>query len=222
MTRRGPLGRRGIAALALAAGVLSGCQTGPTATPGSAIGSSGTGGASPSAVLPTLGPPPSPTPPDETSPVVLDRTVLEFLPESVGGIAVTESVDEATQALTDPSLPSIASTVDAGVAADAGNGNLVYAWVVRLRPGKFSDTAFRQWRDSYDDGACSGPTGIVGRAEATIDARTVYITSCTQGLHTYHVWLDKQSIVISASAIGGGKFGEQLMDNLRLPTETPS
>ena len=207
---------RRVAVTILAAGLLSGCQGGATGSPGP--GSTGAGGASPSAdVLPTFGPPPSPTQPDDTSPVVLDRTVLAFLPETVSGITVAESVDEATQALADPSLQTIASALDAGVAADAGSGNLVYAWVVRLRPAAFGDEIYRQWRDSYDQGACGGEPSIVGRAQATIDARTVYITSCTQGLRTYHVWLKDQGILISASAIGDGNFGEHLMDNLRVP-----
>jgi hypothetical protein len=215
--------RLGAASLALAAGMIAGCRSGPTTPPGQASGSNGPGGASPSAdVVATLGPPPSPTPPDETLPVVVDPSVLELLPQSVAGIDVTESVEEATQALTDPTLPRIASAVDAGVAADAGSGNLVYAWVVRLRLGKFTDDVYRQWRDSYDEGACSGPSGIVGRAEATIDARTVYVTSCTQGLHTYHLWIKEQGILISASAIGDGRFGELLMDNLRVPGATAS
>ena len=163
------------------------------------------------------GPPPSPTALDQSSAVTLDPEVLAVLPESVGGIALTESVDEATQALADPSLPRIAAAMDAAVAADAGSGNLVYAWVVRLRPERFSDEIFRQWRDSYDEGACSGAGGVIRHADATIDARTVYITSCVQSLRTYHVWLEDQGMLVSASAIGDARFGEQLMDNLRVP-----
>jgi hypothetical protein len=208
--------RSPVAALIVATGLLVACQGGATGSP--APGSSRTGAASQTAGgLPTLGPPPSPTQPDDTSPVELDRTVLALLPETVAGVAVSESVDEATQALADPSLQTIASALDAGVAADAGAGNLVYAWVVRLREGRFGEEVYRQWRDSYDQGACGGNASIVGRAQATIDARTVYITSCAQGLHTYHLWLQNQGILISATAIGDGKFGEQLMDNLRVP-----
>lgn len=202
-----------VAALALVAA----CQ--PTSlgpTPGSSLR---TTAPTPSPQPPeTIGPPPSPTPPDETSPVVLDPTVLAFLPADVGGIALTESVDEATQALADPSLLRIATAVDAAVAVDTGNGNLVYAWVVRLRPDKLTDTIYGQWRDSYDEGACTGAGGDVHRAEATIDDRTVYITTCTTGLRTYHLWLKDQAILISASAVGDGNFGELLMDNLRVPT----
>ena len=213
---------RWLAAASLLAAIVAACQSG---SPGPTSGSSdGIPQATiqPTEPVVTLGPPPSPTPPDQTSPVALDPTVLSILPESVGGVPVTESVDEATQAFADPSLPKIATAVDAGVAVDAGNGNLVYAWVVRLRAEAFGDAIFQQWRDSYDEGACSGAGGVVGRAEATLDDRTVYITSCVQGLRTYHVWLRDQDILISASAIGDGKFGELLMDNLRAPAATPS
>jgi len=209
---------RVITMLALSAGV-AGCMDafgGPqrTSTPLATVAP----GPTPSPEPPTtIGPPPSPTPPDETSPVVLDPTVLDYLPADLSGIPVQASVDEATQAFADPSLPIIAAAVDAAVAVDTAHGNLVYAWVVRLRPGKFSDGIYTQWRDSYDDGACSGAGGVVGRAEAQIDDRTVYITSCTAGLRTYHVWLKDQAVLISASAVGDGKFGELLMDNLRVP-----
>jgi len=202
---------------------LAACQ----ATGASSATQTGGAGSSQAAVPtddapPTLGPPPSATPRDDTSPVTLDPTVLAFLPETVNGIPVAESVDEATQALSDQSLPRIATSVDAAVAVDTASGNLVYAWVVRLRPDRFNDEIYRQWRDSYDEGACSGAGGVTGNAEATIDARTVYITSCVQGLRAYHVWLQDQSILISASAIGDGKFGELLMDNLRVPLAGPS
>jgi hypothetical protein len=203
--------------MALVAAIGAACQaTVPTARP-AGPDVSGLGGATPSLDgSASFGPPASPSPPDTTSPVVLDPTVLAFLPERVGNVPVTESVDEASQALADPALPKIATAMDAGVAVDAGKGNLVYGWVVRLRPGVFTDTLYRQWRDSYDEGACSGAGGIVGRAEATIDGRTVYITSCTQGLRTYHAWLQSQNVLVSASAIGQGNFGELLMDNLRV------
>ena len=210
---------RPFVAAALLVVALGACQTGgPTGTPGSVPGSSDAAGGTATDGLNTLGPPPSPTPPDETTAVTLDPTVLAFLPESVNGIPVTESVDEASQALDDPSLPKIATSMDAGVAVDLGTGDLVYAWVVRLRPDKFTDEIYRQWRDSYDEGACSGAGGVTGNAEATIDDRTVYITSCVQGLRTYHVWLKDQGILISASATGDAKFGELLMDNLRVPS----
>lgn len=148
---------------------------------------------------------------------MLDPALLAFLPESVGGIRVTEDIDEASNALNDPVLPRIAAAVDGAVAVDTGTGNLVYGWVVKLRHGVFMDADYRQWRDAYDDGACANAGGVVGRAEATIGGRQAYVTSCVAGLHTYHVWLQDQDILISASSIGDARFGEKLLEGLRVP-----
>ena len=205
------------AALALAAALLVGCQSGPTAPPGGAV-ESGRATAGPSAdVVPSLGPPPSPTQPDGTRPVVVDPTVLAFLPEAVDGNRLIESIDEATDAIANPDLPKIASGIDAAVAVDGGHTNLVYALAVRLLPDKLTDAIYQQWRDSYDEGTCNSAGGVVGRAEARLDDRTVYITSCVQGIRAYHVWLHDQGILISAWATGDGRFGEVMMDNLRVP-----
>jgi len=186
----------------------------PTAPPG---GATFEPGATPTLGPPTsFGPPPSPSP-DDTGPVILDPTLLAILPESINEFPVTESLDEAALALADPALPQIATALDAAVAVDAGTGNLVYALVVKVRPDAFDDGEYRQWRDSFDEGACTAAGGVVGNAEATIDGRTVYITSCAGSLHTYHLWLEEQDILISASSYGDGRFGEILMDNLRVP-----
>ena len=209
------------ARLAALGGLLlfaAGCSTTPNPTQPPGPATTGLDGTPSFGAPETIGPPPSPTPPDETNPVELDPTVLAFLPATVGGVPVTESADEATQALANPSLERIGTAIDAGVAVDTGSGNLVHAWVVRLRPDRFTETIYQQWRDSYDEGACADAGGVVGRAQATIDDRTVYITSCTASVRTYHVWLEQAGILISASAIGDGRFGELLMDNLRVPS----
>jgi hypothetical protein len=162
----------------------------------------------------TFGPPPSPTP-DDAAPVVIDPSVLLLLPESIDGAPVQEDIDEAALALSDPALAQIATALDAAVAVEGDN--LVLAWVVRLRPGRFTVDTYRQWRDSYDEGACTAAGGVVGHAEAEIDGRTAYVTSCAAGLHTYHVWLEEQDILISASSLGEARFGEKLLAALRVP-----
>lgn len=208
--------RRGLAIIGIVA-VVAACTDGLVASPTSVPASIGAG-ATASAEPPTsFGPPPSPTPPDDSTPVTLDDALLEYLPTEVAGIAVTEDLDIASEALGDPILPLIATAADAAVAVDAANGNLVSAWVVRLRPDAFNDAAYRQWRDAYDAGACAAAGGVVGRAEATIGGRQAYVTSCVQGLHAYHVWLQDQGILISASSIGDGRFGEHLLEGLRVP-----
>ncbi len=200
---------------ALLAGVAA-CQPGSTPST-SRPGSSGPGGAATLEPPTSFGPPPSPSPPDNTSPVVLDPMLLEVLPDSIEGAPVTEALDEAALALTDPALPRIATALDVGVAVDTATADLVTAHVVKLRPDAFTEATFRQWRDSFDEGACAGAGGVRGVAQATIDERTVHITSCVSGQLTYHLWLMEQDILISASSIGDGRFGEKLMDSLRVP-----
>jgi hypothetical protein len=196
--------------------VVAACSGDPIATSTRAPGATALTTATAAAPA-SFGPPPSPTPPDDTSPIILDPGLLALLPESVGGAAVTEDADEAANALNDPALPGFASAVDGAVAVDTGTGNLVYAWVVKLRPGAFTDAAFRQWRDAYDEGACAAAGGVVGRAEAEIGGRRAYVTSCVADLHTYHVWLGDQDLLISASSIGEARFGEELLAGLRVP-----
>lgn len=208
---------RALASLVLPVAILAACSgdTGSSPTPGPIS----TGAGTTATIQPptSFGPPPSPTPPDDSSPIVLDASLLAYLPGSVADIAVTEDADEAATALSDPALPRIASAVDGAVAVDAGNGNLVYAWIVRLRAGVFTDSDYRQWRDSYDDGACAAGGGVVGHAEATIGGRHVYLTTCVSGMRTYHVWLKDEDILVSASSIGEGRFGEKLIEGLRVP-----
>jgi hypothetical protein len=91
----------------------------------------------------------------------------------------------------------------------------VYAVVVRLLPDAMDETAFRDWRDSFDEGACSLADGVAGHAETETGGRTVYIGTCTGGLRTYHVWLEDRGVLISASAVGERRLGEHLVENLR-------
>jgi hypothetical protein len=204
------MGAAGIA-LVLAAMVMA-CQS-ATSSGGPSL--SVPNGASSLDPAMTVGPSPSQTP-DDATPAVIDATLLEYLPESVEGVPVTEALDEAALALADPALPRIATALDVGLAVDQATGNLVTAHVVRLRQGGFNADTYRQWRDSYDEGACSAADGIVGRAEATIDERTVFVTSCVGPLRTYHVWLEDELLLISASSVGEGRFGELLMSELRV------
>jgi hypothetical protein len=165
----------------------------------------------------TFGPPGPDASQDTTTPLTIDAGLLKFLPEQVAGVAVSESVDSAADALGEPDLGGLASGLDVAVGV-AGDGNLVYALVVRLRPGGLNDVAFRQWRDTYDQGACSAAGGVSGHAQSEIAGRTVYIGSCVSGIRTYHVLLPKDGLLITAWSIGEGRYGEQLMATLRVPS----
>lgn len=200
----------------LVATMLMGCQTGTPPGGSGGPSSSTPGGTRLVDPATTVEPRPSPTP-DEATPAVIDPALLEYLPASIEGFPVTEAVDEAAVALADPALSQIATAVDVGLALDKATGNLVTAHVVRLRDGAFDDATYRLWRDSFDAGACAAAGGVDGRIEATIDGRTVFVTSCVGDLRTYHLWIEDEHLLISASSVGAGRFGELLMNDLQVP-----
>lgn len=209
--------RAGLAlALALAPAVGACGATGPTAGPPTA-GPTIDQGPTPTLAPPvSFGPPPTPTPDDGSGPLVIDAALLELLPAEVAGAPVIESLDEATLALGNAVLQEIASAVDAAVAVDTSSGNIVYALIVRLRPARLGEAAFRDWRDSYDEGACAVAGPVIGWAEQVIDGRTVHIGTCEGGIRTYHVRLDGPEILVSAWSLGDAGFGELLLSTLRV------
>ena len=203
-----------VAALAI---VLAGCDTLALPSGGPSGAATVRPTATETATAPdTFGPTPLETH-DDATPVVIDSSLLELLPAMIGSAPVQEDADAAAEAVNDPALSEIATGVDAGAAVDIGNGDLAYALVVRLKAGALDDELYRQWRDSYDAGACTQSGGVAGHAQAEFSGRQTYVTTCVQGLRTYHLWLVDESVLISASSIGDGRFGEELLKGLRLP-----
>jgi hypothetical protein len=147
--------------------------------------------------------------------VDIDPALLQVLPEAVDGLAIMESTEAEAVSLGDPLLGRVASAIAAGLAIDQVSGEFVYATVVRLLPGALDAAVFRDWRDSFDEGACSQADGVSGHAETEIDGRTAYIGTCKGGLRTYHVWLEDRGILISATAAGERRLGEQMLEGLR-------
>jgi hypothetical protein len=117
------------------------------------------------------------------------------------------------EAMTDPAFASSLDAAAFGVVI-AGN-DLASAVVARPVPGSFGEAWFRDWRDSYNEGACEQAGGLARNAEAEIGGRTVYIGTCAEGLRTYHAWLEGRGLLVSAFAVGEGRFGERLMEGLR-------
>ena len=99
--------------------------------------------------------------------------------------------------------------------APRARDDLAIVNVVRLRPGLFDDGWFRSWRTTYDDGACQVAGGVApGGAETTIGDHATHIGSCVGGVHTYHVHLEDPDRVVSITATGEGRFGEQVVAGL--------
>jgi hypothetical protein len=209
-------------AAVLVVGLVAACQAQPlgSSCARSVAPTGATGGCAPIEAptdsASTSAPPPSPTP-DANLPAEIDATLLAYLPESVADATLREDVDEAAIAVADPNLSRVATALDVGVALDESSANLVTAHVVRLREGAFDDAAYRDWRDTFDEGACAAGGGVKGRAETTIDGRTVYVTTCVTALRTYHLWIGDEELLVSAASIGDGNFGELLMNELRVP-----
>jgi hypothetical protein len=153
--------------------------------------------------------------PDSPASVAVDTTLLSVLPATVAGLTVSESPEGEADAIADPGLGRVGDRVVAALAVDPSSGDFVYAVVVALRPDAgFDDALFRNWRDSFDQGACSQAGGVVGHAEATLGGRSVQIASCEGGVLTYHAWLQERGLLVSASSVGAARLGEQLMGGL--------
>jgi hypothetical protein len=195
-----------IAVAVLAAVWLSACASAPSVRPSASV------------AAPVTTPVTTPSPASataSTSAVAIDPSLLGVVPANVAGFAITESPEAETSAAAGPELSQVATGFAAGLAADPAGGNWAFVVVVALKPGVMSDAVFRSWRDSYDEGACSQAGGVGGHAEAELGGRTAYIASCGGGVHTYHVWLPALQRLVSVSAVGERRFGEQLVTGIR-------
>ena len=192
----------------VAALVVAGCAS-PSVTPG-ATASRATAAAT-AATTPTA----AATATALTSDVTVDPSLLGILPARVGGVAIVESREGEASAGQAMVLADVATGFAAGLAADPGGADWAFAVVVALEPGVMSDAVFRTWRDTYDEGACSQAGGVSGHAEAQLGGRTTYIASCAGGVTTYHVWLASKQRLVSVSAVGPRRFGEEVVKGIR-------
>ena len=201
--------RRALATVAAVGILLSACSPAPVA-PTSPVQAA----PSPSAAAPSTASASSSTANSSAGPaVLLDESLLGVLPADVGGVAVSSEPDSFAQAASDPDfVRNVESAVFAVVPAP---DDLASGVVAKLRPGAYSDEMFRDWRDSYNEGACSQAGGVGGNAETELGGRTVYIATCNGGLHVYHAYLPERGIIVSLFSLGTQRFGEQLMGKLR-------
>jgi hypothetical protein len=144
---------------------------------------------------------------------VEDPSLIAILPATVAGQPVVLESQAFTDAVADPAFAANVEAAAFGVVV-AGN-DLAVAMVARPVSGAWSEAWFRDWRDSYDEGACAQAGGVAGTAEAQLGGRTVYIGTCAGGLRTYHAWLADRGLLVSGFSVGDGRYGEQLMTGLR-------
>jgi hypothetical protein len=151
------------------------------------------------------------------SSLIVDPSLLAILPTSVDGVALVPAPETAARMIGDQDLKASASAIAVGMAAQpaASNGSdLVVATVVKLRPGTFTESFYDGWRAAYDEAACDPAGGVTGHDRQSIGGRAVDIATCGGGARTYHVHLDGD-ILVSVTAVGEHRFGDQLMAGLR-------
>ena len=138
--------------------------------------------------------------------LVLDETLLSILPADVDGVPVTQEPDSFAQAAADPDFAKNVGSAAFGIAVDGTD--LASGVVAHLRPGRYSDGLFRDWRDTYDAGACARRAASSATRRPQIDGRTVYIATCAGGLRTYHAWVPERDVIVSVFSLGEKRLGE--------------
>ncbi|MHB8891776.1 MAG: hypothetical protein ACYC65_06995 [Candidatus Limnocylindrales bacterium] len=227
MRRRRRGARRGALAAArgaLAAAMLllaAGCGNADPSAPVASAMPVGLQTAGPSATA-SAAPSPEPTasvPPGQSSgipgaDVVMDPSLLEILPPAIGSARVEVEPASFGEAVTDPSF---VANVDGAVFAIVTEGeDLASGVVAHLRPDVYSEAFYRDWRDSYDEGACAQAGGVRARAEVGIEGdRPMYVTTCAEDLRVYHAYVPEREVIVSLFSLGERRFGEQLMTDLR-------
>jgi hypothetical protein len=163
----------------------------------------------PSAVASTPGATPGATGPG----AVEDPSLIAVLPADVDGNPVVLESQAFTEAMSDRSFAVNVESAAFGVVVSGDD--LASAVVAKPVDGVFSEAWFRDWRDSYNEGACERAGGVARNAEAELGGRTVYIGTCAEDLRTYHAWLEDRGLLVSAFSVGESRFGERLMAGLR-------
>lgn len=208
---------RSLAVLTFSAVILAGCggpvtyeglpTEGRFQTPATSPGSAATPAPTRDASAPVM---PEPT---SLGDVREDPALLAILPAEVDGVPVVPEAASFADAVTFPDF--VANVEAAAFAIAVRDPDLASGVIAKLRPGVWSDAFYRDWRDSYDEGACSQAGGVGGRAEVQLGGRTVHITTCGGGLAVYHAYLAERDVVVSVFSVGERRFGERLMAELR-------
>jgi hypothetical protein len=193
---------------------LSACGTAipPSGAPPAPINQSPTL-ASPSPVAATPGATPAGS---LASPIPVDTGLLDLIPATLDGLSRQTDVAVDARIARDPDLAALATSFATALYIDPASGNFAYVSLVRLAH-PLADEAYRDYRDSFDEAACSQAGGKTGTASATLGGRSVDIGSCAGGVHTYHALLPEESVIASVSSLGDRRLGEKLMTQLANP-----
>lgn len=220
----GPARRLGLTAaalvLALAACAPATAPSAPPSTPGptpagppATLPPPATGTAEPASIAVPTG---SPDATGSTGGTVRDDTLLAILPPDIDGVPVGPEEQAFGEATADAAFT--ANVERAAFFVVARDTDLASGLVAVFRQGRWSDAAYQDWRETYNDGVCAQAGGVKTTAETTIDGRTVWVTVCAQGIRVYHVYLEERRALVSVFSLGEGLFGERIVKDLRVGT----
>jgi len=168
---------------------------------------------------------PTPTPASTLAPtasvttgVAVDPSLLDLVPDTVGDVPVQADDATAAQIASEESIAPFVSAIAVATAFGPPPTDTLPDYVVvtvaRIKPGLFGDLFFRGWRDTFDAAVCEQAGGVDGHAEAEIGGRQTFIGTCAGGVHTYHVYLPDQDVIVSLQGAGDGRFGERVVEGL--------
>jgi hypothetical protein len=149
--------------------------------------------------------------------VTVDPGLLEVLPVAVDGIALEPDPDTAAEVASDPLLAESALSIAVAIAAAPGSpdsDDLAVASVIRLRPDVFDEAFYQEWRDTYNEAACEVADGVESDTSTEIGGHATYVATCAGGPRTYHTWLEDQGFIVSVTATGERRLGEQILAGL--------
>lgn len=193
---------------------------GPTQPTESASPQTAPATAVPTAPAPSSASPSRPLPPTslEIPPslppgVSVDPGLLEVLPLAVDGVALEADPDTAAEIASDPLLADSALSVAVALAATgtSASDDLAVASVIRLRPDLFDEAFYQEWRDTYNEAACEIADGVEFETPTEIGGHAAYVGTCSGGAQTYHTYLEDQGFIVSVSATGERRLGEQIL-----------
>jgi len=133
------------------------------------------------------------------------------------GLIFQYDPDTTARVAADRGLAADATALAIGLYTIAGQDpveDYAIVSIVRLRDATPDEAWFRAYRDSYDSSACAAAGGVARHAEAEIANRTVFIAGCAGGAFTYHIFLPAQGAVVSITAVGPGRLGERLANDI--------
>jgi hypothetical protein len=150
------------------------------------------------------------------SAVDVDTSLLDLLPDEVGGLA-RENQREADETMAmDPVLGTFATAVSTAFYAGPASTETVQAIVARLR-GTPTEAVLRGWRTAHGRDICAEPGGVATEEQTAIGGRETIVVRCLgDQAVVYFVLLIDRGVLLTVDSFGAGDIGRKLLESLRL------